>query len=62
MKPLPVLCSDEEAEAFVADADLTDYDLSEMVAVRFERRAACRMLRFRLKLACADARAPTPQH
>jgi predicted DNA binding CopG/RHH family protein len=37
MKPLPVLCSDEEAEAFVSDADLTEYDLSEMVAVRFER-------------------------
>lgn len=37
MKLFPPLRSDEEAEAFVADADLTEYDLSEMVTVRFER-------------------------
>lgn len=34
-KKLPVLRSDEEAEAFVADADLTRYDLSGMVTMRF---------------------------
>ena len=34
-----MMTSDEAAEAFVADADLTDDDLSEMVTVRFERGA-----------------------
>jgi hypothetical protein len=29
-KRLPELASDEEAEAFVAGSDLTEYDLSEM--------------------------------
>ena len=37
MKPFPPLNSDEEAEDFVANADLTEYDASEMVTVRFER-------------------------
>ena len=37
MKPrLPKLRSDREAEDFVAKADLTEYDLSEMRPVRFE--------------------------
>ncbi len=36
LRKLPVLKSDEAAEAFVADADLTQYDLSAMVPVRFE--------------------------
>jgi predicted DNA binding CopG/RHH family protein len=36
MKPLPSLRSDEEAEAFVASADLTDCDLSAMRMVQFE--------------------------
>ena len=37
MKPaLPKLRSDQEAEAFVAKADLADYDLSAMRPVRFE--------------------------
>jgi predicted DNA binding CopG/RHH family protein len=35
-KKLPKLTTDEEAEAFVANADLTEYDLSEMVRVQFE--------------------------
>ena len=35
-KKLPTLTSDEEAEAFVANSDLSEYDLSEMVPVRFE--------------------------
>ena len=35
-KKLPVLTSDSAAEAFVAEADLTDYDLSGMQTVRFE--------------------------
>lgn len=37
----PVLTSDEEAERFVEEADLTEYDLSQMVPVsyEFERKA-----------------------
>jgi predicted DNA binding CopG/RHH family protein len=33
---LPNLKSDRRAEAFVRDADLTDYDLHAMTPVRFE--------------------------
>ena len=36
LKKFPVLKTDEAAEQFVATADLTKYDLSEMVPVRFE--------------------------
>ncbi|NIQ95951.1 MAG: hypothetical protein GWN87_18430 [Desulfuromonadales bacterium] len=36
LKPLPRFKSDEEAERFVDDADLTDYDLSDGRSVRFE--------------------------
>ena len=35
-KKLPKLRSDKEAEDFVADSDLTQYDLSGMRMVRFE--------------------------
>jgi predicted DNA binding CopG/RHH family protein len=35
-KPLPKLNSDLDAESFVADADLSDYDLGSMRMVRFE--------------------------
>ncbi len=35
-KKLPRLRSDKEAEDFVADSDLTQYDLSGMKLVRFE--------------------------
>ena len=35
-KKLPRLRSDKEAEEFVADSDLTQYDLSGMKMVRFE--------------------------
>ena len=37
MKPFPPLESDEEAEEFVATADLTEYDPSEMVTMDLER-------------------------
>jgi predicted DNA binding CopG/RHH family protein len=36
LKKLPALRSDEAAERFVATADLSQYDLSGMVPVRFE--------------------------
>lgn len=35
-RKLPRLKSDEEAEAFVEAADLTEYDLSDFRRVRFE--------------------------
>jgi predicted DNA binding CopG/RHH family protein len=35
-KKWPVLKTDEEAERFVAEADLTEHDFSEMVPMRFE--------------------------
>jgi predicted DNA binding CopG/RHH family protein len=37
-KPIPTFETDEEAEAFVATADLSDYDLSGGQIVRFEMR------------------------
>lgn len=36
MKKLPELRTDEEAEAFVEQADLTEYDLSRFRRARFE--------------------------
>ena len=38
LKRLPRLTSDAEAEAFVEKADLSQYDLSVMVPVRFEMK------------------------
>ena len=35
-KKLPKLTTDEAAETFVAEADLTEYDLSSLKQVRFE--------------------------
>ena len=35
-KPWPVLKTDEEAEHFVATADLTEYDVGAMRRVRFD--------------------------
>ena len=37
-KPIPTFKTDQEAEDFVATADLTKYDLSRGQIVRFERR------------------------
>ena len=38
LKRLPLLLTDEEAERFVADADLSEYDLSGFKLVKFELR------------------------
>ena len=37
-KPIPTFKTDKEAEDFVEQADLTDYDLSGGQVVRFEMR------------------------
>ena len=47
-KQLPTLRSDEEAEAFVANADLTDYDLSGLRMVRFEFQPKTERVNMRL--------------
>lgn len=47
-KPLPRLKSDAEAEAFVAKADLTEYDLSGLVPVRFELKRKDKSVNLRL--------------
>ena len=36
LKPLPRSSTDEEAERFVNEADLTDYDLAQFTPVQFE--------------------------
>jgi predicted DNA binding CopG/RHH family protein len=47
-KKLPRLTSDAEAEAFVETADLSKYDLSEMVPMRFELRRKDKTVNLRL--------------
>ena len=47
-KPFPELKSDAAAEAFVATADLSEYDLSEMTSVRFELRRKDKSVSLRL--------------
>ena len=36
LKPFPTFHTDEEAEDFVANADLTEYDMSEFRPIRYE--------------------------
>ncbi|MBI3707495.1 MAG: BrnA antitoxin family protein [Proteobacteria bacterium] len=47
-RKLPKLRSDKEAEAFVAKADLTEYDLSGMRSVRFEFQPKSERVNMRL--------------
>jgi predicted DNA binding CopG/RHH family protein len=47
-KPIPTFNSDQEAEDFVAEADLTDYDLSGGQVVRFELRPKDKTINLRL--------------
>jgi predicted DNA binding CopG/RHH family protein len=54
-KPLPSLKTDEEAEDFVANSDLTDYDLSGMVSMRFELRPKDKTISLRLPEKLLDA-------
>ncbi len=50
-KPLPRLTTDEEAERFVDEADLSEYDLSGFTPARFE---------FEKKSARVNMRLPEP--
>jgi predicted DNA binding CopG/RHH family protein len=54
-KPLPALRTDEEAERFVAEADLTEYDLSSMRLVRFEFQPKSERVNMRLPKSLLDA-------
>jgi predicted DNA binding CopG/RHH family protein len=54
-KPLPTLRSDEEAEDFVATADLTDYDLSGLRLMRFEFEPKSERVNLRLPRPLLDA-------
>jgi predicted DNA binding CopG/RHH family protein len=47
-KKLPILTTDKEAEDFVDNADLTEYDLSELTPVRFEFQTKERSIIMRL--------------
>jgi predicted DNA binding CopG/RHH family protein len=47
-KPIPTFKSDREAEEFVAEADLTEYDLSGAQLVRFEMKPKARSISLRL--------------
>ena len=54
-RKLPELRSDEAAEAFVAESDLTQFDLSEMRPVRFEFQPKDERVNMRLPKALLDA-------
>lgn len=59
-KPFPRFESDEAAEKFVAEADLSEYDWSDMKPVRFEFAAKDARINMRLPadlLAAVKARA-----
>jgi predicted DNA binding CopG/RHH family protein len=47
-KPFPDLKSDEEAEAFVANADLSEYDFSQFKPTHFEFKNKSARVNFRL--------------
>jgi predicted DNA binding CopG/RHH family protein len=47
-KKLPIFTTDKEAEDFVDDADLTEYDLSALTSVRFEFQPKERSITMRL--------------
>ena len=47
-KKLPTLTSDKEAEEFVANADLTEFDLSGMTVMRFELKPKNKSVNLRL--------------
>src|SRR6266481_4529312 len=54
-KKLPTLETDEEAEGFVANADLTEYDLSQFRTVLFEIQPKTERVNMRLPKTLLDA-------
>jgi predicted DNA binding CopG/RHH family protein len=55
LKQLPVLMSDEEAEDFVANSDLTEYDLSQFKPMHFELQPKSERVNMRLPKPLLDA-------
>ncbi len=55
LKPFPRLSSDEEAEAFVENADLSEYDFSDMKPTRFEFAAKAARINMRVPLGLLEA-------
>lgn len=55
LKPLPVLRSDAEAEDFVANSDLTQYDLSVGRVMRFEFEEKASQLSMRMPTKLLEA-------
>ena len=55
LKKLPVLRTDEDAEHFVATANLSEYDLSGMVPVRFEFKPKTERVNMRLSKGLLDS-------
>jgi len=54
-KPIPSFESDEQAEAFVANSDLSEYDLSGGQVVNFELKPKNRPVTLRLPGELVDA-------
>jgi predicted DNA binding CopG/RHH family protein len=54
-KPLPVLKNDTEGEDFVANSDLTAFDLSGFRTVKFEFQPKTERVNMRLPKALLDA-------
>jgi predicted DNA binding CopG/RHH family protein len=54
-RPLPNFQSDEAAEKFVREADLTEYDLSGMRLVRFEFQPKTERVNMRLPKSLLDS-------
>lgn len=54
-KPLPKLKTDQEAEIFIDEADLTQYDLSAMKPVSFEFQPKAKSITMRLPETLFDA-------
>lgn len=55
LKQFPVFQSDEEAERFVDEADLSEYDFSEFKPVRFEFKKKDARMELRLPYAQLEA-------
>ena len=55
LKALPALMSDEQAEHFVENADLTEYDLSQFKPMHFELQPKSERVNMRLPKPLLDA-------
>lgn len=55
LKPMPQLGSDDDAEAFVGSANLSNYDLSSLAPTRFEFSSKGARVNMRLPAELLDA-------